>query len=278
MIKILTDSTADLSEAILKQYQIETIPMYVTVDGRTYRDGEELTGEDLFRIVEKTGQYPTTSAPSPSDFLKFFDREDPVIYIGVSRMLSSTFRNAQLALQHLGTSMVALIDSRSISAGYGQTVLQAAEWRDSGMGFDGLIRRVQNFVPRTRGFFILDSLDYLYHGGRCSAINHFMASLLKIRPFLNVKLDGTLGIMQKIRGARQKAVETLLSFFKKQLETWSISKLTIAHLNCNTEVQYLMEGISRFRPSLRIDIANVGCVLATHAGPKPLGIAYAIDE
>jgi DegV family protein with EDD domain len=278
MINILTDSTADLPDDILKRFRIDTIPMYVNVDGRTYRDGEEITGEELFRIVENTGRYPTTSAPSPSDFLRFFERKDPTIYIGVSGMLSSTFNNAKLALKHLGKSTIELIDSLSISAGIGQTVLQAAKWRDAGIKFDELVKRIRGFIPRTRGIFILDSLDYLYHGGRCSAVDHFVASLLKIRPFLNVRPDGTLGILKKIRGVRQQAVNALLDFFRNQVDTLPISKLTIGHLNCTEEVEYLMEKISHIKPSLKIDTANIGCVLATHSGPKPLGIAYAIDE
>jgi DegV family protein with EDD domain len=278
MINILTDSTADLSDNLLEKYQIKTIPMYVSINGRTYRDGEEMTGEELFRIVEKTGQYPTTSAPSPNDFIKFFDRKGPSIYIGVSNRLSSTYKNAQLALKELGKKSITLINSLSISVGYGQTVLQAAEWRDMGIGFDELVTRIRNYIPRTRGIFILDSLDYLFHGGRCSAVDHFVASLLKIRPFLNIRPNGTLGILQKVRGTRQKAVKALLDFFQRQLNIFPISKLTIAHLNCEDEVNFLLENINRLKPSLEIDTASVGCVLANHSGPKPLGIAYVIDE
>lgn len=278
MINILTDSTADLSEDLLKKFRIETIPMYMAVNGRTYRDGEEMTGEELFKIVEKTGKYPTTSAPSPYDFMKFFDRREPSIYIGVSDKLSSTFRNAQLALNELGSNSIALINSMSISVGYGQTVLKAAEWRNQGKGFDELIMHLQDFIPRTRGIFILDSLDYLYHGGRCSALDRYVASLLKIRPFLNIKPDGTLGILQKVRGARQKAVDSILEFIKNQLAAHPISKLIIGHLDCQEEVSYLLEKIHQLKPSLQIDTAKVGCVLANHSGPKPLGIAYAIDE
>ncbi len=278
MINILTNSTADLSDDLLNKFRIEAIPMYVTVDGRTYRDGEEMTGEELFKIVESTGKYPTTSAPSPKDFLQFFDRKDPSIYIGVSSMLSSTFNNAQMAVNEMGSTSIKLIDSLSFSVGYGQTVLQAAEWRDRGIGFDELVLRIQNLIPRSRGIFILDTLDYLYHGGRCSVINHFVASLFKIRPFLNIKPDGTMGILQKIRGSRQKAVDALLDFFKSQLDTFSISKLIIAHLNCEEEVKYLIEKISQLKPSLAIRTANVGCALANHSGPKPIGIAYSFDE
>lgn len=277
MINILTDSTADLSPNLLKQHRIETIPMVIQLDGQTYKDGSEINPEMLFEEVRRTGRYPTTSAPSPGDFVRFFDRKGPSIYLGVSSKLSTTFRNAQLAAKEMGYQALDLIDSLSFSTGYGQVALKAAEWRDAGMGFYELGQRIRELIIRTRGIFILDTLDYLYHGGRCSSIEKFFASVLKIYPFLNVRQDGTLGILQKVRGSRFKAVNALLNHFKEQLTTVNISRIIITHLNCEDEANYLLEQIKAVGRPIEILTAQVGCVLATHSGPKPLGIAYTID-
>ncbi|MFU8825917.1 MAG: DegV family protein [Brevefilum sp.] len=277
MINILTDSTADIPKDLCEAYQIEAIPMYIQLNGSVYKDGEEIHPELLFESVRDTGQYPTTSAPSPGDFIKFFDRNSESIYIGVSSKLSTTFRNAQLAVKEINHRKVDLIDSRSISTGYGQVVVQAAKWRDEGMGFEELGRRIRERVQQTRGFFILDRLDYIYHGGRCSAIEHFFSSLLKIRPFLEMRLDGTLGVRQKVRGTRKKAINALLSYFLGQATQYQIPEIYLTHLDCDEEAQYIKQQIEASEIPIQIREAEVGCVLATHSGPNPLGIAYYIE-
>jgi DegV family protein with EDD domain len=209
--------------------------------------------------------------------MKFFNREEPTIYLGVSSKLSTTFRNAQLALEELDNRTIDLIDTLSISTGYGQVVLKAAEWRDEGMKFEELSQRLRDFITKTRGIFILDTLDYLYHGGRCSSIEHFVASMLKIHPFLKIRQDGTLGVLQKVRGERFRAVKALFSYFEEQLSISKISRIFITHLNCQDEADFLIERIQELGKPIEILTAQVGCVLATHSGPKPLGIAYAVE-
>ena len=277
MINILTDSTADLSREQCERLKIDTIPMYIQVNGRVYEDGEEINAQELFDTVKKTGKYPTTSAPSPNDFIKFFTRKGKSIYLGVSSMLSTTMRNARLALQEIRDQQVEIIDSLSISSGYGQVVLKAAEWRNEGMGFEELTQRIKKMVNKTRGVFILDHLDYLFHGGRCSAIQHFVSSLLNIRPFLKMCPDGTLGILRKVSGTRKKAVRTLMEYFKAQLSSHSIKHITLAHLDCDDEANFLRSEINNLGMNIEIASANVGCVLATHSGPNPLGIAYYVE-
>lgn len=276
MIRILTDSTSDLSKEVLTTYGIETIPMYIQVNGKVYKDMEEISPNVLFDHVARSGNYPTTSAPSPEDFFHFLKDKGPAIYIGVSSQLSSTFQNAQLALRALGDKTIDLIDSLSISTGYGQTVLQAAKWRDEGMGFSELGKKIRKMVKRTRGIFILDNLDFLYHGGRCKAVENFVASLLKIHPFLEIQPEGTLGILQKVRGSRMRAVRSLRNYFIEQISMHQISRVFITHLDCAEEVDYLAEEIRAKSPHMDIQTAQVGCVLATHSGPKPLGIAYEV--
>ncbi len=277
MINILTDSTADIPKEVCKAYHIDVIPMYIQLNGTMYKDGEEIEPAVLFDTVSTTGQYPTTSAPSPGDFINFFNRDSESIYIGVSSKLSTTFRNAQLAVSELPGQLIDLIDSRSISSGYGQVVLQAAKWRNEGMSFKDLGIRIRQMVEKTRGVFILDSLDYIYHGGRCSAIEHFFSSVLKIRPFLSILPNGTLGILQKVRGSREKAVHALLSFINDQLTKFNIPEIILTHLDCDDEAAYLIDQINAMGQPVRINYAKVGCVLATHSGPKPIGIAYYVE-
>lgn len=277
MIHILTDSTADLSKEQCERLNIDVIPMYVQVDGKVFKDGEDIDAYTLFDEVERTGKFPTTSAPSPHDFVEFFNRKGKSIYLGVSSMLSATIKNARIALKEISHSTVEIVDSLSISMGYGQIVLKAAKWRNQGMDFGELRNRVHALVQKARGLLILDRLDYLYHGGRCSAVEHFVSSLLNIHPLLDLRRDGTLGVVRKVNGSRSKAVKLLLDHFKKELLSNDIHHLTLTHLDCDDEVAFLTDQINSLGLPLKIDTAEVGCVLATHSGPKPLGIAYCVD-
>jgi DegV family protein with EDD domain len=278
MINILTDSIADIPKDLLSKYHIDTIPMYVQLDGKVYKDGENIHANQLFESVEKTGKYPTTSAPPPADFTRFFNRKDPSIFIGVSNMLSMSMKNAHMSVRELKKQAVDLIDSRSISIGYGQVVLQAARWRDEGMGFLELGQQIRRLVNESRGIFILNSLEYLYHGGRCSAINHFASSVLGIRPFLNIRRDGTLGILKKVRGSRMKAVKVLFDHFSNQYHQYQINHVSIAHLDCEEEANWLKDKVLSLGFQKEILITKIGCVLATHSGPNPLGLAFTVAD
>ncbi len=277
MIHILTDSIADIPKSLLAKYQIDTIPMYVHLNGKMYQDGENITANELFESVNISGIYPTTSAPPPSDFIRFFEGKEPAIFIGVSGKLSANLANARTAVRELGSSMIDVIDSRSISIVYGQIVLQAAKWRNEGLGFKELGIQIRKLIARSRGIIILNSLEYLYHGGRCSAINHIAASILKIRPFLHVLPDGSLGILRKVRGTRNRAVNELFSYFKEEYNKHNLSHVSIGYLDSYEEVEYLKNKIHGLGYKKEILITKIGCVLATHSGPKPLGIAYVIN-
>lgn len=277
MINILTDSTADIPEELRSKYQIDTIPMYIQINGRVYKDKEDIDAQMLFDQVSKTGKYPTTSAPSPADFAKFFDQKEPSIYIGVSSNLSSAFKNAQLARREMNGSKVEIIDSLSFSTGYGQVVLQAAEWRNEGMDILTLIQKIKDFTKKARGIFILDTLDYLYNGGRCSSIEHFFSSLLKIRPFLNVRPDGTLGVLQKIRGTRIRSVKALINYLVTHKDEIADDRVYVTHLDCDEEAQFISDNLKLHFPKMEIIPAIVGCALASHSGPYPIGIAYHVQ-
>jgi len=277
MINILTESTADIPKELCETYQIETIPVNIQLNGKGYKDGEDIHPDMLFDAVRTTGRYPTTSAPSPNDFAEFFNRKTPSIYIGLSSRMSTTFHNAQLALKELENNPIDLIDSLSISTGYGQVVIQAAKWRNEGMDFKELGFRIRERIKQTRGIFILDTLDYAYHGGRCSTIEHLFSSVLKIKPFLQIRPDGTLGMLQKVRGSRKKAINALVAYILKQISIENIPEIFLTHYDCEDEAQFVVEKIKLAGKPIQIHTTKVGCALAIHSGPYPIGIAYHVE-
>lgn len=277
MINILTDSTADIPKNLAENYQIGIIPAYIHINGVAYKDGEEIQPDRLFNEVKLTKAFPTTSAPSPGDFLKFFNRKGSSIFISLSSQLSTTYKNAQLALKELADKTIDVIDGQSISTGYGQVVIQAAKWRNEGMDYAELGIRIRERLNKTRGVLILDTLDYLYRGGRCSKIDHLFSSLLSIKPVLRMKPDGTLGVYQKVRGSREKTLDALTKYFLKEMEKENIPEIYITHYDGEEEAKLLSERILSIGEPIKIHITEVGCALATHSGPRPLGIAYYVE-
>jgi DegV family protein with EDD domain len=278
MIHILTDSTADLSPQMASQYQIGVIPLYVLLKDKSYRDGLETSLQSLFQFVKETGILPKTSAPSVGDFVHFLDGPGEHIYIGISSMLSATVKNAQLAVDTLGTSTVHVIDSLGISSWISLLVLRAAELRDEGKSADEISHEIQDCVPKVRSYIVLETLDYLYKGGRCSAIQNIMGSLLSIRPVLNVRADGTIGVRSKIRGNRKKCLQAALDEFRADLHNVDRKRIFITHTGCDEDAAFLKEEINRIADIDEVNITTAGSVIASHCGPGTIGILYMLKE
>jgi len=274
MIHILTDSTADLSPELLQRCHINVIPLSVFLDGRTYQDGVDVTLEELFQLVEETGQLPKTSAPSVADFIQFFSRQSESIYISISSKLSATHQNAVLAGQTLLGRTAHVIDGLNLSTGTGLLVLKAAELRDQGWPAAEIVAEIQASVPRVRTSFVIDTMDYLYMGGRCSAMQSIVGSLLQIRPVIEVRQDGTLGVKDKIRGSRKKALQSMLADFHSHLEQIDLHRVFVTHSGCIQDAAYLVEELRKMANIEEVCITTAGSVIASHCGPNTIGLLY----
>lgn len=274
MVNILTDSTADLGKDLASKYNIQTIPLYVNVDGKTYSDGLDIQTPDLLQSVIQTGQLPKTSAPSVPDFLNYFNQPGETIYIGLSSRLSATLQNALLARQQCEPEHVYIIDSLNLSTGIGLLVIKAAELRDQGEPAAEIYRQISALVPNVRSSFVIETLDYLYKGGRCSAMQNLMGSLLHIRPVIVVRPDGTLGVKGRTRGTRQKALQFMLDDFNENLPDIDTSRVFITHTGCLADAEFLKTEILHTAPVNEVLITDAGSVIASHCGPDTIGILY----
>jgi DegV family protein with EDD domain len=274
MIQIITDSTADLGSELAEQFAIHVVPLYVNIAGQTYHDGENMTIQDLFRSVQQTGQLPKTSAPGVADFLQAFSAQEECIYIGISNKLSATIQNAFLARETCGADRVFIIDSLNLSTGIGLLALRAAELRDQGLTASEIYTRVSELVLRVRTSFIIETLDFLYKGGRCSAMQNLVSSLLQIRPVIGVRPDGTLGVKAKTRGTRQKGLQTMLDDFRANLGSIDHHRIFVTHTGCDVDAEYLKQELAKMAPIENILITTAGTVVASHCGPDTIGILY----
>jgi DegV family protein with EDD domain len=273
MPDILTDSTADLSSDLLQAYRIEHVPLQVYIQQKSYLDGE-LSLPQLFQAVEQSGELPKTSAPPVSEFMHRFEQADEPIFIGISTQLSATTQNAQLAAQQLPGKSIAVINSLNLSTGIGLLVLLAAELRDQGCSREEIVRQVEAATPKIRTSFVIDTLDYLHKGGRCSAMTAIVGSLLSIRPVIAVQPDGTLGVKEKIRGSRRKALQSMLTDFQAHLPEIDLQRVFITHTGCDADAEMLKQALLAMAPIGEVLITLAGATVASHCGPNTIGILY----
>lgn len=273
MIEIVTDSCADLSPDLLEQFHIRTIPLQVFINGTNFADGE-LKIQQLFDLVSKTGELPKTSAPAVSSFFDFFNTDDPIIYIGLSSRLSATMQNSMLAADQLPGKDITTIDSLNLSTGIGHLVVLAAELRDQGCSKEEIVAQVKNAVSKVHSSFVIDTLDYLWKGGRCSSMQAIVGSLLSIRPVIAVLPEGTMTVKEKIRGSRKKALNSLLEDFRKNLAEINPHRVFITHTGCDADAEYLCEELLKIAPLENVNITYAGATIGSHCGPNTIGILY----
>jgi DegV family protein with EDD domain len=276
MVNILTDSCADLSPALLDRYCVDVIRLQVFINNQNYLDGLDIHTQELFSMVEQNRQLPKTSAPALADFLQFFDRPGDTIFIGISSKLSATISNAILARNTLSNGSIRVIDSMNLSTGIGLLVLKAAELRDAGCEADEIERQVTALIPKIHTSFVVDTLDYIYMGGRCSAIAMIAGSLLKIRPVIEVRPDGTLGVRSKVSGKRKRALDAMLDEFKSHIYELDPHRVFITHTGCDDDADYLAASLRDMAQIEDLCITNAGSTIASHCGPGTIGILYLI--
>jgi DegV family protein with EDD domain len=274
MINILTDSCSDLSPELIEKYGLDLIRLSVFINDHTYYDGKDIDPAMLFDLVAKTGQLPKTSAPSLAEFMKFFDRPGESLFLGIASPLSATYSNALLACENLDHASVRVIDSLNLSTGIGLLVIKAAELRDQGCSIDEIERQIRQSVPKVHTSFVVDTLEYVYKGGRCSAIEMIVGSLLKIRPVIEVRPDGSLGIREKNRGTRKKALASLLLDFAHHLDSLDTHRVFVTHTTSDDDALYLATELKKLAPIENLHITNAGSTIASHCGPGCIGILY----
>lgn len=267
MIYLTTDSCADLGQPLLDAHGISSIPLHVLVNGEDHFD-DDLTLNFLFSSVDQTGELPKTAAPSVQEFIDFFSVSEPIVYIGLSSQLSATMANAKLALEQLGRDDIHLIDSLNLSTGIGLLVLKAADLRDAGLDAEKISTAIEAARAKVRTAFVIDTMDYL------TALQAIFGSMLKIRPMINVRPDGTLGVLDKVRGSRKKALDRLLSGFKDDLPDVDLTRVFVTHSGCQEDADYLSGKLREMAEIKDVLITVAGSTIGSHCGPNAIGILY----
>ena len=203
-IRIVTDSTADLPEEIINKYKIKVIPLSFIIDGKVYHDLVDISREEYYRELMNCKEFPTTSQPTPAEFLDAYNEliaegAEKIISIHLSSDLSGTVKGAQMTAQMVKNAEVCVIDSRTATMGLGLIVLATAKVIAAGADFNEAVRTANQAVEKSDLFFLLDSLDNLQKGGRIGKAGYLVGSLLNIKPVLRLH-DGEIHAFDKVRG------------------------------------------------------------------------------
>ncbi|MBR3046454.1 MAG: DegV family protein [Oscillospiraceae bacterium] len=278
-IHIVADSTCDLTEELIEQYHITILPLYVMLGDKDHRDGKDITAEDIFRFVAAGGALPKTAAVTVEDYLTAFRRilernpADEIICITISAKFSSCYQNACIAAEETGH--VTVIDSMNLSTGIGHVILTAAELIEENKTVPEIAEILRNdIIPNVDASFIIDRLDYLHKGGRCSAVAALGANLLKLKPCIEVR-NGEMSVSKKYRG---NFVHCVTEYAKDRLaERDSIDnhRIFITHAAASKEAVSAAENAVRESGRFEAIVeTQAGSTISSHCGPNTLGVLF----
>ena len=276
---ITVDSTADLSVELIARYGIKIVPLTITLGDDVFLDGQGFTPLDMYERFRKDGTLPKTSAPGVQEFLDFFtpfvNDGYEVVHLDISAELSNSFNAARLAAQEL--EGVYPVDSRMLSTGLGLLTIEGAECRDRGMGAREIAVHLQELIGKVSTSFVLDTLDFMRKGGRCSGVAAMAANLLQLKPALEMK-DGKLGVYKKYRGS---IVHVYKQYITERLKGKRVRPghvfLTESGEIDPAVIEELTQLIYEFSGCKEVHHTLAGCTVSTHCGPKTLGVLF-IEE
>lgn len=276
MIKITADSTCDLSPEILKSMDITLIPLYILVGEESFRDGVDITPADIFNYVDNEGKTCKTAAINAYDYQSFFAELAPkyeaVIHICIGSGFSSCYQNAALAAKSFEN--VYVIDSQNLSTGSGHLVYEAALMAREGKKAEEICNKLEELVPRVDASFVIEHLDYLHKGGRCSGLEAFGAKLIQIKPCIEV-LNGKMRVGKKYRGSFERCLDQYVGDRLLDQDDIDYSRLFITYSTCPEPVLAKVEdAVRRYADFAEIIQTKAGCTVCSHCGPNTLGILF----
>jgi DegV family protein with EDD domain len=274
-IGLVTDSTADIPGALLEKYTISVVPNLIIVNGKSLKDGLDISREKFYRELPEMSPLPTTSTASSGAFKDCYKKLfqagiGRIISIHAASMLSGIFNTARIAAQSFD-QRVDVIDSQSITLGLGFQVLAAAEAIARGESFESILGAIESVHKRVEIVAMLDTLEYVRRSGRVSWARARMGDLLRVKPFVGVRMDGQISSLGEAR-TRKKGIKRLYQFLN---ELGPLERLAILHTNAEEEAQQMLSDFLG-RVSTRPLLVNITTVIGTHVGPNGLGFSAVV--
>lgn len=279
-VVITSDITCDLNWELEQRYGVTCIPLHIVIGGKSYEDWVNIKPEELYEIFYKTKELPHTTAGSVGEYADFFrqftDKGFDVVHLSLGSKLSVTHQSSVLAAQELDGHVFS-IDTQNLSTGSGLLVIKACELRDQGLSAKEIAEKVTAMVPKAHASFILDRLDFMHAGGRCSAVAMFGANLLSLKPSIEVHNDdgGSMGVGKKYRGKYEKVLIQYLEDTLNKYEDIDTSRVFITHAGTDKEhVDAVYKALKAKNIFKEIHITRASCTISSHCGPNTLGVLF----
>lgn len=278
-VLITADSTCDLPSHIIEQHDIEILPLSVLLGDKSYYDGINVFPEDIYAYVDQTGTLPKTAAVTPAQYYEVFEKAHDdgkaIVHIGLSSAISSSYQNACIAASEFDD--VYCIDSKSLCTAMGLLVLKACDFRAKGFDAKKIYNRVNTLVPKVSTTFVLDNLEYLHKGGRCSGVAKFSANILGIKPSIAVDpATGKMDVAKKYRGKMDVVYKQYINDCLKNVNKIDTSRIAIANSGgISPEIISFAKGVVEGKANFdEVILADAKCTISSHCGPKTLAIFY----
>lgn len=283
MVKIIADSTCDLSEELQKQYEITILPLHILLGEEEYEDGYSITPDEIYRWSDQNRTTPKTSAPSIDRAVEvlrpYTEAGREVVCFSIAAGMSASGNIMRMAAEELDAEeLVTVIDSANLSTGIGLLVLEAAILAKEGKSRQEIAGRMEKLKPLVRASFVVDTLMYLHRGGRCSGLAALAGGALKLHPKIVVE-NGKMHQDKKYRGKMSKVLLEYVKEMEPELKTAKKDRIFITHSGCEED---LIEEIRQYLESLQVFdeilITRAGGVISSHCGPGTLGVLYIADK
>ena len=279
MVKIISDSTCDLSSELLTRYDIDILPLHILLGDEEFEDGKNITPEQIFQWADANKTTPKTSAPSLAETIELFrpyvEEKREIVCFSISSSMSTSGNVMRLAAEELeATELVTVIDSANLSTGIGLLVIEAAILAGEGKKASEIAAVMEDLKPKVRASFVVDTLTYLYRGGRCNAVAAMAGSVLKLHPKIVVE-NGAMDASKKYRGRLASVILSYVKDMEADLKNAKPNRVFITHSGCDSEVvasvRSYLENLGIFQEILE---TRAGGVISSHCGPGTLGVLF----
>ena len=282
-VRIIADTTCDLSVELKEKYQIKTFPLHIHLGDKEYSYGIDISPDDIYRWSDENKATPKTSAISPAEandvLSAALQDAESVICFCISDQMSSTGNVLRLAARELEVEdKVFVVDSKSLSTGIGLQIIEAAIMAEQGMAASEIVEKIQEMRERVRASFVVDTLTYLHRGGRCSGLAALAGGALKLHPLISV-VDGKMLPGKKYRGKMNRVIIEYVKDMETELKNAKEDRVFITHSGCEDEI---LEAVKAEITSLghfkEILITRAGSVITSHCGPGTLGVLFIAEK
>lgn len=279
MIKILADSTCDLSKELIEKYNVSIIPLHIVMEDKEYKDGQEITPDEIYKWSDEKDTTPKTSAVGLEDAMEAMrpiaENGDEMVIFCISESMSTTANVFRMAAEELEiTDKVSVINSANLSTGIGLLVIEAAIMVSEGKLRDEIVSYIEEQKPMVRASFVVDTLVYLHRGGRCSSVSALVGNMLKLHPKIVVE-DGAMHATKKYRGKMMSVIMDYTKDMEADLLQAKKDRVFITHSGCDSAtVDSVYEYLKQLNHFEEILITRAGGVISSHCGPGTLGVLY----